>query len=286
MILPKWTRIYSNFNLLYILISLIIFCLVLMGLGIYYFTSLQISKKQPKVESPKTINVLGREMVKYPQDYTIVMVGDSMTEALGNSDELKKFLLDYYPGKSFEVLNYGFGATNILSVMDRVTQETEHGRKFRPVENIDYDLILIESFGENPLSQYPLNEGLQIQTKELDKIVNRLKETNPQGKIAFVATISPNSKIFALNQVDLSTEKRGEWVKERIAYIKNHIKYANDHNIPVINIFEKSLMENGDGNPDYINTTDYIHPSPTGIVFISKQIADFIYEKNIFQHVN
>ena len=42
------------------------------------------------------INVLGKQKVKYPQDYTIVMLGDSMTETLGNSDELKKFLSDYY----------------------------------------------------------------------------------------------------------------------------------------------------------------------------------------------
>ena len=51
-----------------------------------------------------------------------------------------------------------------------------------------------------------------------------------------------------------------------------------------LNIFEKSLMENGDGNPDYISTADYIHPSPTGIIFISKTIADYIYKNNIFPH--
>lgn len=250
---------------------LFIFCIILLGLFIYYFINLQNHKIKP-----------GKEKVKYPEDFTIVMVGDSMTEALGNSDELKKFLSDYYPGKSFEVLNYGFGATNILSVMDRVIQETEHGRKFRPIGDIDYDLILLESFGENPLSEYKLEEGLQRQTQELDKIVNILKEANPKGKIVFVATISPNSIIFAQNQVDLSAEKRTEWVKERIAYIKNHIAYAKGHKIPIINIFEKSLMENGDGNPDYISKDDYIHPSPTGIVFISREIADFIYKNNVF----
>lgn len=250
---------------------LFIFCIVLSGLFIYYFINLQNYRIKP-----------GKEKVRYPEDYTIVMVGDSMTETLGNSDELKKFLSRYYPGKSFEVLNYGFGATNILSVVDRVTQETEHGRKFRPIGDIDYNLILLESFGENPLSEYKPEEGLQHQTQELDKIVSALKETNPKGKIVFVATISPNKVIFAQNQVDLSAEKRADWVKERIAYIKNHIAYAKANNIPIINIFEKSLLQNGDGNPDYISTDDYIHPSPTGIIFISKEIADFIYKNSIF----
>lgn len=254
-------------------------CIIILGL-------MGLLVVQPKLNShtTKTINVLGKEKVKYSQDYTIVMIGDSMTEALGNSDELKKFLADYYPGKSFEVLNYGFGATNILSVMDRITKETEHGREFRPIEDIDYDLVLLESFGENPLSQYGLDEGLQQQTQELDKIVSKLKETNPKGKIVFVATISPNKVVFAQNSIDLSTEKRADWVKERIAYIKNHIAYAMSQQIQVINIFEKSLLENGDGNSEYISTDDYIHPSPKGIIFISQVIADYIYRYSIFPH--
>lgn len=268
----------SNFFVKPVVYLLVMF----IGIGAYLFIRSKTIDPQPKVDPPKTVNILGKEKVKYSQDYTIVMVGDSMTETLGNSDEIKKFLSEYYPGKTFEVLNYGFGATNILSVVDRITKETEHGRKFRPVEEIDYDLILLESFGQNPLSEYKLEDGLQKQRDELGKIVKILKETNPQGKIIFVATISPNKEIFAKTQVDLTSEKRAEWAGERIAYIKNHIEYANSKNIPVINIFEKSLMENGDGDPDLISTNDYIHPSPTGIVFISRQIADFIYQYNIF----
>lgn len=265
-------------------LKLLIFSsIILLSLGIYFFVKQQ-NKPPSKSTQPTIVNILGKEKVKYPQDYTIVMVGDSMTETLGNSDELKKFLSDYYPGKSFEVLNYGFGATNILSVMDRITKETQHGRKFRPIEDIDYDLILLESFSQNPLSQYGLEEGLKRQTEEVDKIVSKLKESNQRGKIAFVATISPNKQIFAQNQVDLTAEVRAEWVKERIAYIKNHINFAKESNIPLINIFASSLLENGDGNPDYISTEDFIHPSPKGIIFISKEIADFIYHNNIFPH--
>ncbi|OGE18844.1 hypothetical protein A3J19_04805 [Candidatus Daviesbacteria bacterium RIFCSPLOWO2_02_FULL_41_8] len=262
--------------------AILLICIIVLGISIIIFLNLQNNRTKPTLGPPTAINISGKEKVKYPEDYTIVMVGDSMTETLGNSVELKKFLSDYYPGKSFEVLNYGFGSTNILSVLDRITKETEHGRKFRAIADIDYDLVLLESFGENPLSEYKLEEGLQRQAEELDKIVTVLKETNPQGKIVFVATISPNKVIFAQNQVDLSPEKRAEWVNERIAYMKNHIAYANNHDIPVINIFEKSLMENGDGNSDYISTNDYIHPSPTGIVFISRVIADFISKNSIF----
>ena len=273
---------FSKLKILLItLVTSLLIAVVILGFIAYIFIQSQNSRPQSKPTQPSIVNILGKQKVKSPQDYTIVMVGDSMTETLGNSDEIKKFLSNYYPDKSFEVLNYGFGATNILSVMDRTTKETEHGRKFRPIEQIAYDLILVESFGQNPLSEYPLDQGLKLQQEELQKIVNKLKETNPEGKIVFVATISPNSKIFAQNQVDLSAEKRNEWVRERIAYIKNHIAFAQKNNIPIINIFEKSLLENGDGNPDLISTDDFIHPSPTGIILISREIADFIFQKNI-----
>lgn len=265
--------------------KLFIILVIFLGLIAYLLLKLPINKpKGEEAPKPSVVSILGRQKVKYPQDYTIVMLGDSMTEVLGNSDELKKFLSSYYPDKSFEVLNYGFGATNILSAMDRISQETEHGRKFRPIEEIAYDLILIESFGQNPLSEYPLDEGLKLQSEELQKIINRLKATNPDGKIVLVATISPNSKIFAQNQVDLSAEKRQEWVEERVAYIKNHIAFAKANHLPLVNIFEKSLLENGDGNADLISTQDFIHPSPEGIVFISHEIADFIYNNAIFSH--
>ncbi len=253
------------------------FLIAILGFGLFYFLN---NGLKHNLSSTKGVSITKEQKVKYPQDYTIVMLGDSMTETLGNSTELKEYLTNYYK-KSFEVLNYGFGSTNILSVVDRITKETEHGRKFMPIAKIDYDLILIESFGENPLSQYPLEEGLKRQREGLDKIIAILKKTNPRGRIVFEATISPNKVIFAKNQIDLSDEVRAQWVKERIAYIKNHIDYANSHNIPIINVFKDSLMENGDGNPDYINTQDYIHPSPSGIIFISKKIAEYIYQNKI-----
>ena len=132
---------------------LIILSIIVLGLIIYSAYISQNQKAPLKLNPPVSVKVAGKEKVKYPQNYTIVMLGDSMTETLGNSVELKQFLADYYKGKTFEVLNYGFGATNILSAMDRITKETMHGRIFRPIEDIDYDLILVESFGENQIGR-------------------------------------------------------------------------------------------------------------------------------------
>lgn len=257
---------------------LIILFVVLVGIYIFQTRAVKTENLNTK---PQEIKIDGRVKVKYPQDFTIVMVGDSMTEKLGNSDEIKAYLKKDYPNKTFEVLNYGFGSTNILSVQDRLEKETFHGRVFRPILDIDFDLILIESFGNNPLSQFPLEVGLKKQTEALDKIVETLKKESPRAKIVFVATISPNKNLYGKGQVDLTSEVRTKWAEERIAYIKNHIKYANDHQIPLINIYEKSLDANGDGKLDYLSSADYIHPSPTGVYFISGEISKFIFENKI-----
>ena len=230
--------------------------------------------------------------VKYPHDQVLVLLGDSMTEKLGNSDELRGYLNQYYPKLAFEVLNYGYGSTNILSAPDRLTKQTYHFRDFRAILDIDFDIILIESFGHNPLSEFPLEEGLKKQTETLDLIVKEIKEKNPGAKIVFVATIGPNKENYAKSKGDyseakgtreLSPEQRKQWAQERIAYIKNHIKYASDHNIPLVNIFEKSVDKNESGKSIYIDSEDNIHPSPTGVLLISKTIADFLANNKIIQ---
>lgn len=259
---------------------LILIILVIILIGVFF--SQNINNKTEKLNTkPQEVKENGRVKVKYPEDHVIVMVGDSMTEKLGNSDEIRAYLKKDYPNKTFEVLNYGFGSTNILSVQERLEKETFHGRIFRPILDIAFDLILIESFGNNPLSEFPLEEGLKKQNEALDKIVASIKKENPTAKIVFVATISPNKKQFGRGQVDLTTEVREKWAEERIAYTKNHIKYANNHQIPLINIFEKSLNSDGDGKLDYISTTDYIHPSPSGVYFISEEITKYIFENKI-----
>src|SRR5260221_14574119 len=108
------------------------------------------SKFHPQQPPPLTTPNLNtkptvvNQKVKYPQDFTFVLVGDSMTATLGNSDELRMYMKKYYYNKSFEFLNYGFGSTNILSVEQRLTQKTQYYREYRPILDIDFDLILIE----------------------------------------------------------------------------------------------------------------------------------------------
>lgn len=211
--------------------------------------------------------------MKYAQDYTIVLLGDSMTERLGNADELRGYLSNYYPDKSVEILNYGYGATNILSVKDRLLKETDHFRKFRAITEIDFDLIIIESFANNPLSDLNIAEGLAQQNASLDEIISIIRERNPRAKIAFMTTIAPNKENYAKTTRELSEEVRDQWVEERKTYLQNHIEYARLNNIPLIDIYDQSQDIFGEGKLIYIDEKDYIHPSPLGVIFISERLA-------------
>lgn len=252
----------------------ILFCLFLVILFIIFFFI-----AAHFINKPKQDNV-SSETTERP-DYLIVFVGDSMTEALGNSTELRQFLSEYYPGKTFDILNYGFGSTSILSLPKRLTDWTDYNRPFQPILDINFDLIIIESFGHNPLSEFALIDGLKKQNEILDEVVELIKEHRPNTKIVFLATLAPNRLKYGMGQVELSDEIRAKWAEERISYIKNHIVYANSHNIPLINVFEKSLDSKGNGKIEYVNNVDYIHPSPTGIRFISQEIADFILQNDL-----
>ncbi|MDO8618617.1 MAG: SGNH/GDSL hydrolase family protein [Candidatus Daviesbacteria bacterium] len=216
--------------------------------------------------------------VKPANTYTIALVGDSMTEYLGNGEGLKNDLKVYYPDKTFNILNYGYGSTNVLSIMNRLQDMTNHNGTLTPsILSQNFDLFLLESFGNNPLSTYSTQEGLLKQTQALDQIIKAVSEHKPQSEIVLMTTVAPNRDRYGEGAVNLTTTERQKWADERIAYMKNHIMYANSHHIPLINLYEKSL----DKAADYINSTDFIHPSSTGIGFINQQIADYIFQNRL-----
>lgn len=248
--------------------------------------SLEVPDPYKKLENVQGISVSTESgKVKYPQDYTIVLLGDSMTESLGNADELRGYLNEYYPDKTFEVLNYGYGSTNILSAKERLTQTTMHsGREFRPILDIDFDYLLIESFGHNPLSQFPLEEGLKKQTEALDDIFALIATTSGREKLIFYSTIGTGKTTYAKNsKPELTAELRKQWALERDRYIQNHLSQAKFYGVAEIDIFSASLDPSGNVKNYLVREDDNIHPSPKGILFISKKISDFLVENELLR---
>ena len=237
-----------------------------------------------KVETPKNLFPYERPSIPVKGAYLTFLVGDSVIEALGkNANQLREALIANYPAHEFVNYNYGFGSTNILTVPDRLNKQTTHlGETFPPINEQTFDLIIFESFAYNPLSEYPLSEGLKKQNEILDMSIKAVIEKHPSSIVAIMVPIAPSEEFFAKGVLDLTPEVRKQWVEERIAYIKNAIEFARKNNIPLINVYEKSLTPEGKADLKYINPSDYIHPSNEGISLISKTIADYIYQNHIF----
>lgn len=222
--------------------------------------------------------------IPYSRAYRIMLVGDSMVDALGpNAPLLRQHLIELYPNHEFVNYNYGFGATSIETLPKRLTSNTTYkGQNFPAILSQGFDLIIIESFAYNPLEQSVAEEGLAKHRKILDESIREIIKTRPNSVVALMVTIAPNKSHFAQGVYDLSTKERIRWANERISYIESTIEFAKENNIPLINVYEKSLTLEGTGNLKYINPDDYIHPSAEGVDLISKTIADFTFANKIF----
>lgn len=236
------------------------------------FLSLERTFAEPIYSVKKIFNP---QAIKPKDSYTIVLVGDSMTDYLSSGVELKKYLKKYYPNKQIEVHNFSVGSTNITTLPERLQNLTNYnGRISQPIFNTSFDLIIIESFGHNPLNGYSLDEGLKKHNEVLNQATEMIKQRQPWAQVVLMATIAPHHDRYAEGVINLDTEERIKWAKERTAYIKNHIEYAKSRNLPLINIYQKSII-------DYINTGDFIHPSVVGLDFISREIADYIFNRRL-----
>ncbi len=265
-------------TLIFILLGVIIIAGIVGGA---YYLKLKSTPQKPVVIQ---LFPYQRPSIPLKKAYLTFLVGDSMVAALGKSaNELRLDLIANYPNHEFVNYNYGFGSTNILTVPDRLDKQTTYlGETFPPIIKEAFDLIIFESFAYNPLSQYPLAEGLQKQEAILDMSIKEVVTKHPNSVVAMMVPIAPSEEFFAKGVVDLTPQVRKQWVEERIAYIKNAIAFAKKNNIPLINVYGKSLTADGKADLKYINPVDYIHPSVAGVSLISKTIADFILQNHIF----
>lgn len=263
-----------------LIIILAILLILGMAGGIYYLVQKNVSQK-PIVINPFPYQ---RPLLPVKKAYLTFLVGDSIIRALGlNANQLREDLIANYPGHEFVNYNYGFGSTNILTVPDRLNKQTTYlGETFPPINEQTFDLIIFESFAYNPLSELPLSEGLAKQTEILDMSIKAVIKKHPNSVVAIMVPIAPSEEFFAKGVIELTPEVRKQWVAERVAYINNAIEFAQKNNIPLINVYEKSLTADGKADLKYINPSDYIHPSTEGINLISKTIADYIYQNQIF----
>lgn len=223
-----------------------------------------------------------------PSDrYDIYLIGDSMMHAFGPRGGIFNELLSQsYPGTFFEISNYAEANQSILLLPDRLQQsvQADHDLLLKPILEADPkpNLIIIESFGYNPLSHLGIKNGLIKQEEVLTTVMTTLTNRFPDAIIMFFAVIAPDKKTYGANSTGSNADARWAQAEERIEYITNHIQYADAHNIPLINAYAESLDAQGDGDTKYINPDDNIHPSAEGLAFMARIMTRRIMEENIF----
>ncbi len=222
--------------------------------------------------------------IPYSRSYITMLVGDSMIGSLGpNAQLLRQHLMELYPDHDFVNYNYGFGATSIETLPQRLSEETVYkGQNFPAILSQGFNLIIIESFAYNPLSELESGGGISKHIQILDASIRQIIQAHPDSVVAIMITIAPNKTLFAKGIYDLPEKERVQWAQDRIAYAEAVMKYAREKEIPLINVYERSLTPTGDGNLRYINPDDHIHPSAEGVDLICKTTAEFIFSNKIF----
>src|SRR6185369_16208622 len=96
---------------------------------------------------------LANPQIQKKSTYTITLVGDSMTDILRSQEkEFREYFKKYYPTTFVDTLNYSIGSTNLLMLKDQLTKEAViYGKKRPAILKKQFDIIVIESFGNNPL---------------------------------------------------------------------------------------------------------------------------------------
>lgn len=213
--------------------------------------------------------------------YTIALLGDSMTDTLGNElYHLKTLLSQRYPSYTFTLINYGQGATDLDSGLKRLTETTTYlGEQKAPLLSYKPDIIVVESFAYNHWGgeKYDLDR----QWLTIAKIIDTVKEKSPDTKIILAATIAPHALVFGDGV--LNWPKEMKWLSSQItkAYLQNLINFATSQKFPLADAYHASLGKDGNGQLKYISASDHLHPSGDGGWLFAAKIVEAIQSNKL-----
>ena len=140
--------------------------------------------------------------------------------------------------------------------------------------------MILESFAYNNATDGVNVVGISHFWDMHIKIVETLREKT-DAEILCVATIAPDCEHFlesvpAFFNTPVSIRKK--MAEERMEYLEEFINLAGELNLPIADVYHKSLDNVADGIPLSTNITsvDSIHPSDTGHKLIASVIVDTI----------
>lgn len=192
---------------------------------------------------------------------TIALLGDSMIQTMYQAEPLKNYLLAGLPTYNFRVLNFGVGATNIDSGLERLPQ----------ILNQNPDIVVVESFAYNAGGS-----TLDHQWEILGKIVEKIKANG--AKPIILSTICPNGAIYArgIEGINWDDEQRKQAANTTKSFLENAVKFARASNLPLADAYDSSCDANGEGLVKYIEPASNLHPSGLGRELVSQKISEAI----------
>ena len=209
------------------------------------------------------------------KDYSIAIIGDSMVDTMGERLEyLEKELKSRYPQTNFTLYNYGIGSETVEMGINRLDKEFKYqDRKYVSLTSLKPDILIVASFAYNPFFPYDRNRHWLM----LANLIEKAKTISPH--IYTLAEIAPLGKNFGQgpNGVNWSEDTSITHANRIIEQLENIIGLSSNLNVKLIDAFHPSQKGNSAyGKPEYVNTSDGIHPSVTGHQFMASKIAEIL----------
>ncbi|MEX0895578.1 MAG: hypothetical protein WDZ94_01405 [Patescibacteria group bacterium] len=200
-------------------------------------------------------------------EYTIVIMGDSMIDTLDSHFPQLAEEFEARYAATFNVHNYGVGAENVASGLERFAQPLEYKDRSHPaIPDSQADVIIIGSFAYNPFSDHDLN-NYWIKMAEL---VDTAKTTG--ADVYMLAEVAPVRERFAFGSLEWTVDRRIDHAQKIVDQFNSFLNLSTALEVPVIDAYTPSKKEGDFGNGAYTSLTDGIHANTAGKLLIIEEI--------------
>lgn len=237
------------------------------------------------LNQPKEVALMAKEMVPedfIPKDITIVSVGDSLTQGVGDSTNRGGYvpyleaLLEEDKGIN-DATFYNFGIKGNRS--DQLLDKLESKKVKAAVKEAEFVIVTIggndvmkvvrDHFSNLNLKAFAQQK--KVYEKNLKAVLKKVRDLNPNSSIVLVGLYNPFFKWFA--DVREINEIINDWNQTSQDTL---MKYPNTYFVEVADLFNKS-SEN-------LLFTDYFHPNDKGYELIANRVFETINEEELEQH--
>ncbi|AKP66535.1 GDSL-type esterase/lipase family protein [Companilactobacillus ginsenosidimutans] len=273
------------------IISTIVILLLVVAGGGYYFVkthSESVQTTQEKDTTTKKVKKISikKKVVPKKKDISIVAIGDSLTEGIGDSKSvgggyvtrLKKEVGSKYKVKATSA-NFGVSGNTSSQIIDRISFDQKI-HKALP----DADIITV-TVGGNDFMHLLKKKGMDLTGKDiateqqafdqrLGVLLADIRHYNASAPIYLIGIYNPFS-IYLSNVKDAQTAFVN-WGKgsAQVASSVNDTYYVDINNLYQTNYADKKAQKTGI-NP-YLSNDDHFHPNAKGYDMMTAKVFDEI----------